>query len=87
MKADITGREIEVLDMSDMAPVGAALLAGVGAGVFRDVYEASEKNEKKIYRVFRPSHENDAVYQTRYETYISLYPALKDIFRANLSGR
>ena len=76
MKADITGREIEVLDMSDMAPVGAALLAGVGAGVFRDVYEASEKNEKKIYRVFRPSHENDAVYQTRYETYISLYPAL-----------
>ena len=85
MKADITGREIEVLDMSDMAPVGAALLAGVGAGVFRDVYEAAEKNEKKVYKVFTPGHEHDAVYKTRYETYISLYPALKGIFRANLS--
>lgn len=35
--------------MNDMAPVGAALLAGVGIGVFKDVYEASAKVEKSVY--------------------------------------
>lgn len=84
IKADITGKEIEVLDMSDMAPVGAALLGGVGAGVFRDVYDASDRVEKKIYKVFKPNHEHDHIYETRFETYIKLYPALKDIFKSNL---
>ena len=41
IKADITGKDIEILDMNDMAPIGAALLAGVGANVFKDVYEAA----------------------------------------------
>lgn len=84
IKADITGKEIEVLDMSDMAPVGAALLGGVGAGVWKDVFEASQKVEKKIYKTFRPNHDHDDVYGKRYETYIRLYPALKDIFRHNI---
>ena len=79
-------REIEVLDMSDMAPVGAALLAGVGAGVFRDVYEASAAVEKKVYRVVRPNHEHDKVYDTRYQVYTGLYPALKDLFRLNMNA-
>ena len=42
IKADITGKDIEILDMNDMAPIGAALLAGVGANVFKDVYEAAD---------------------------------------------
>lgn len=83
IKADITGKDLEVLDMSDMAPVGAALLGGVGAGVFKDVYEASGKVDKKVCRVVHANHENDEVYKKRYNTYISLYPALKDIYRMN----
>ena len=47
IKADITGKDIKILDMNDMAPIGAALLAGVGAGIFKDVYEAADKVEKK----------------------------------------
>ena len=84
IKADITGKDIEVLDINDMAPLGAALLGGVGAGVFRDVFEASEKVEKKVYRVFRSTHDNDDVYEKRFQTYLKLYPALKDIFRHNI---
>ena len=83
IKADITGKDLLILDMSDMAPVGAALLGGVGAGVFKDVYEASDKVEKKVCRTVHASHDNDAVYQKRFETYTSLYPALKDIYRTN----
>lgn len=83
IKADITGKDLKILDMNDMAPVGAALLAGVGAGVFKDVYEASEKVEKKIYKVIRANHDNDEIYAKRYEVYTSLYPALKDIYKIN----
>ena len=86
IKADITGRTIEVLDMHDMAPVGAGLLAGVGAGVFKDVYEAADRVEKKVYRVFEPDHSHDAVYARRFETYLKLYPALKDTFRSSFGA-
>lgn len=87
IKADISGKDIKILDMSDMAPVGAALIAGVGAGVFSDIYEASERVEKKIYRHVKAKHENDEVYERGYRTYISLYPALKDSFRFNVTGK
>ena len=54
IKADITGKDIIILDLNDMAPVGAALLAGVGAGVFKDIYEAYTDrgccNRSSVYR-------------------------------------
>ncbi|MBR1418426.1 MAG: hypothetical protein IJ576_05640, partial [Synergistaceae bacterium] len=84
IKADITGRDITVLDIHDMAPIGAALLAGVGVGVFKDVYEASSKVEKSVYREFKPNHDFDEIYDKRYGTYLSLYPALKEIFKNNI---
>lgn len=84
IKADITGRGVKVLDIHDMAPIGAALLAGVGVGIFKDVYEASEKVEKKVYREFIPKEEHAEVYARRFQTYLSLYPALKDIFKSNV---
>ncbi|MBR1604064.1 MAG: hypothetical protein IJ667_11605, partial [Synergistaceae bacterium] len=84
IKADITGRDITVLDIHDMAPIGAALLAGVGVNVFKDVYEASSKVEKSVYREFKPNHDFDEIYDKRYGTYLSLYPALKEIFKNNI---
>ena len=84
IKADITGRDITVLDMSDMAPVGAALLAGVGAGVFKDVYEASAKVEKAVYTKIKHSDADKEVYDRRYQVYTGLYPRLKDLYRVNL---
>ena len=81
IKADIMGVDIKVLDLNDMAPIGAALLAGVGAGVFRDVYEASDKVEKKLCRVVTASHEHDEAYGKGYRVYTELYPRVKDLYR------
>lgn len=81
IKADIMGADIHVLDLNDMAPIGAALLAGVGAGVFKDVYEASDKVEKKICRTVKASHEHDRVYEQGYQVYTQLYPNVKDLYR------
>ncbi len=83
IKADITSKDLKILDMCDMAPVGAALLAGVGAGVFKNVYDASDKVEKKVYKVVKSNHDYDEVYAKCFEVYKSLYPALKDIYKLN----
>lgn len=83
LKADITGKNIAALDISDMAPVGAALLAGVGTGYFSDVYDASDRVEKKVYRTFGSSGRDKEIYDKRFETYKKLYPQLKELYRSN----
>lgn len=81
IKADIMGVNIKVLDLNDMAPIGAALLAGVGAGCFADVYEASAKVERKVCREVTASHSNDDVYERGYRVYMELYPRIKDLYK------
>ena len=81
IKADITGKDIIILDLNDMAPVGAALLAGVGAGVFKDVYEASEKVDKHVYKVVKSSDKHKDVYEKRYQVYTQLYPQIKELYK------
>ena len=81
IKADITGKDIKILDMNDMAPIGAALLDGVGAGIFKDVYEAADKVEKKVYKVIRSSRAHDDIYNKRYQVYIQLYPQIKELYK------
>lgn len=81
IKADITGKDIIILDLNDMAPVGAALLAGVGAGVFKDVYEASDKVDKHVYKVIKSSDQHKEVYEKRYQVYTQLYPQVKELYK------
>lgn len=83
LKADITGKDIVALDVNDMAPVGAALLAGVGIGCFLDVYDASDHIEKSVYRTFSSRRDHDGIYEKRYDTYKKLYPQLKELYRSN----
>lgn len=81
IKADITGKTIVILDISEAAVIGAALLAGVGTGVFKDIQDAADKVERKVSSVIAPSHANDEIYNKRYQTYIELYPRIKDLYR------
>jgi len=83
IKADVTGKNIIALDVNDMAPIGAALLAGIGIGCFKDVYEASDCIQKTVYRKFISRHDNDEVYNKRFDTYKKLYPQLKELYRSN----
>ena len=76
-----SGKDIKILDMNDMAPIGAALLAGVGAGIFKDVYEAADKVEKKVYKVIRSSRAHVDIYNNRYQVYIQLYPQIKELYK------
>ena len=85
IKADIIGAEITALDIQDMAPIGAALLCGVGVGIFDNVYSASDAVQRRVLRTFRPSctETEFATYLRRYDTYTKLYPQLKNVYRSN----
>jgi len=66
--ADISGLPVRIPEVADLACVGAAILAGAGCGIYRDVKEGYEKlavQEKKI----RPNSERAAMYKELYAEY------------------
>ncbi len=72
--ADVFGMEIHPLQVPNATLVGAAIFAGIGAGVFRDVADGVAKAVRFAEPV-RPIPENRDVYQKRYETYKHLCAA------------
>ena len=59
IKADMTGKNIAILETDETACLGSAILAGVGIGIFEDVKSVAEKTVK-IKRVFTPSGDDYA---------------------------
>ena len=75
-KADVTGLVVEVPDMEEAVPLGAALLAGIGTGVYRNEQDAFNQ----VYRpgtCYVPDKQAQARYRELYARYAALYPALK----------
>ena len=54
IKADMTGKNIAILENNETACLGSAILAGVGVGIFDDVKTVCEKIVK-IKKVYTPS--------------------------------
>ena len=77
-KADITGRTIEVPAVEEATPLGAALISGIGVGVYKDESEAYY-NTYTAGSVYEPDLKNKAEYDDYYLIYRSLYPDLKNI--------
>jgi xylulokinase len=78
--ADVLGVELVTVNTTEGAAYGAALLAGVGAGLFDDVVSACEAMIQVTGRT-APS-DAAAIYPAYYERYRALYPALAGEFRA-----
>jgi xylulokinase len=75
--ADVLDVPLVGVDAPEGAAYGAALLAGVGAGVWADVAEATDSIP--LGEETAPG-EHVAVYEDVYRVYTSLYPTLKDTF-------
>ena len=80
IKADITGKSITVPSSDTATTLGAALLAGVGVGLYQDFEEAVTQTVK-ITRRQEPDMEKHIAYQENYETYLTLYTNLKDVMK------
>jgi xylulokinase len=76
--ADILNVECDFAVSSKGAPVGNAVCAGVGVGIYKNydmVKDWVTLGEHSI-----PNKENNRLYQKLYRVYRDLYPALKDYF-------
>ena len=79
--ADIFEAELVTVNTTEGAAYGAALLAGVGAGVWSDVDAACAQTIFVSDRV-SPDAKTSATYRSVYREYESLYPTLKQTFHA-----
>jgi xylulokinase len=79
LKSDVCGRVFCVPELEESVALGAALLAGIGAGVFSNADQAiaSVQTER---RAFVPRPDATRAYERWYsEVYRRLYPALREI--------
>ncbi len=77
-KADVTGLPIEVPEVEEATPLGAAILAGIGVGLYRDEQDAFERVYKPG-KTYQPDPQLAAKYAELYQIYKQLYPVLSPI--------
>jgi xylulokinase len=77
MQADVFGAPVATLAAEEGPAYGAALLAGVAAGVFADVAAAVERCVH-VTGTTEPDTDAAAQYERVYAIYRDLYPALRD---------
>lgn len=78
IKADVTGKPIVVPYSDTATTLGAAMLAGVGCGMYASYEEAVDLTVRETRR-HEPDPEKKAVYDRYYDTYLELYENLKEI--------
>jgi len=69
MKADVLGRPVSRPECTETGLLGAAILAGVGAGMFDDVAETA-RNFVRVRNVFRPDDSRRALYDRAYARHV-----------------
>jgi xylulokinase len=78
IKADVTGKPIQVPAADTATTLGAAMLAGVAAGVYAS-FDDAVRQTVSIKRTHEPNPENSRVYDKGYKFYRELYEKLKDM--------
>lgn len=79
--ADVLGSELATVNTTEGAAFGAALLAGVGAGIWPDGATACAETIR-VTGSTAPNPEAVAAYQQPYALYRGLYPALRQTFHS-----
>ena len=80
IKADITGKSIQVPASDAATSLGAALLAGVGVGAYGD-FDQAVAATVRVTREHTPNPEHRQAYEQGYRLYRQLYEDLKDTMR------
>jgi len=78
-KADILGKAIQVPEVEEAVPLGAAILAGIGTGV----YQSEEDAFRQVSREgtsFEPDAGSHERYTELYRKYEELYPSMKEFY-------
>jgi len=78
--ADILGEEINLLNTEEGPAFGAALIAGVGVGVYSSFAEAVNRIIK-VKKTILPAIQNTERYNQNFQLYKKLYYSLKEDFK------
>lgn len=81
IKADVSACEIEVAPIEEATLLGAAMIAGIGAGVYADVSTALAAVKQPAATVIQPDPRRHEIYRQIFETgYQELQQPLQDYF-------
>jgi xylulokinase len=75
IQADVYGRPVETLKTSESTVLGAAILGGVGAGVFGSIKEGVDAMVEVTGKV-EPNMANHRIYEEMYQAYAKAYEGL-----------
>ncbi len=78
--ADQFGCEVVTSQVKEQGCVGAAILAGVGVGVFSDYEEACSRIVRFHDQVTKPNADNHKLYEERFRVFERLYPSNRELF-------
>ncbi len=77
--ANIMNVNVEIMNSEEGPGYGAAILAAVGCGEYKNVEEATDKIVK-VSDKLSPDAELVKKYEVKYNVWKKIYPALKDVF-------
>jgi L-xylulokinase len=77
--ADALAVPVHIVDVTETGALGAALCAGVGAGIYSSLEQAAQQTVHVI-RSHQPNPENHARLSAAYETYLELVRAMEPVW-------
>ena len=80
LKADMFGKPVVALDVSEGVCLGAAILAGTAIGKYDSIASAVERLVKPR-KTYHPREQIQRLYDDKLETYAQIYPAVREIQR------
>jgi xylulokinase len=79
LKADMMGKKVTTLKISEAGTLGVAILAGTACGVYKNIEDAVSKLVKKKQEYY-PDEKLHEKYMEKFQTYKRIYPAVKSIY-------
>ena len=80
LKADITGLPVEITTNPEVTLLGVAILAGIGAGFYKDIHDAVSQ-VKFTTEDFSPDQNRHEAYRAHFEkVYTPLPTALQSVY-------
>lgn len=76
MFADVLNIEIETVETSQTGALGAAILAGIGVDIFKDIDEGIDKMVK-VKNTYKPIERNYKIYKRKYDEFLSIVNGVK----------
>jgi autoinducer 2 (AI-2) kinase len=81
--ADVLGTRVTVPVVKESTALGAALYAGIGAGIYRDIHEVTAEL-CRMERTFDPDPKAHAAYADHFARWRAIYPRQLELSEAGL---